>query len=63
MGPYVFVFGTTATDNSGNIVGIGDPYTVYSDYKKHSKSLLAVAVYASLIDVVRTRVYVTDIII
>jgi hypothetical protein len=40
-GTLCFCFGTTATDNSGNIVGIGggDQYTVYSDYKKHSKSL------------------------
>lgn len=26
VGPYVYVSGTTATDKSGNVVGIGNPY-------------------------------------
>jgi enamine deaminase RidA (YjgF/YER057c/UK114 family) len=26
VGPHVWIAGTTATDASGNVVGIGDPY-------------------------------------
>ncbi|MDQ4062651.1 MAG: Rid family hydrolase [Actinomycetota bacterium] len=26
VGPYVYVSGTTATDESGGVVGAGDPY-------------------------------------
>lgn len=59
-GPFVFVSGTTATDDSGAIVGVDDPYMqtiqIISNLEKALKEL-----GASLEDVVRTRIYVKDI--
>ena len=39
LGPYVYVSGRTATDKSGNIVGIGNPYTQSFQIIKKSKQL------------------------
>ena len=39
VGPYVYVSGTTATDKSGNLVGIGNPYTQSIQIIKISKQL------------------------
>jgi enamine deaminase RidA (YjgF/YER057c/UK114 family) len=62
VGPYVCVSGTTATDKSGNVVGIGDPYQQTVQIIKNIQTALqAVAANASLKDVVRIRIYVTDI--
>lgn len=60
VGPHVYVAGTTATDESGVIVGPGDPYaqTMHILRKVQGALMLAGAV---LEDVVRTRMYVTDI--
>ena len=60
VGNVVYVAGTTATDASGAIVGIGDPYAQTRQVIANIDAALQRA-GASLADVVRTRIYVTDI--
>jgi enamine deaminase RidA (YjgF/YER057c/UK114 family) len=60
LGPFVFVSGTTAVDESGNLVGPGDPYAQASFiFKKIEKALTEVG--ASLQDVVRTRMFLINV--
>ena len=60
IGNVIEVSGTTAVDEHGNVIGLDDPYeqTKFA-IAKIEKALMAAG--ATLQDVVRTRMFVTDI--
>jgi enamine deaminase RidA (YjgF/YER057c/UK114 family) len=60
VGSHINVAGTTAIDANGQIVGIGDPYQQTIQILTIIKKALE-ETGASINDVVRTRMYVTDI--
>ena len=60
VGPFVRVSGTTATDEAGEVMGVGDPRAQMVRTLENVRQALE-GVGASLADVIRTRMYVTDI--
>jgi reactive intermediate/imine deaminase len=60
MGDMIFVTGTTATDEQGELVGVGDVYAQTKQVLANIARVLGRA-GASMKDVVRTRIFVTDI--
>jgi enamine deaminase RidA (YjgF/YER057c/UK114 family) len=60
VGQLVFVSGTTATDEGGAVVGVGDPYAQTIQALRNVEAALARA-GSKLTDVVRIRLFVTNI--
>ncbi|WP_135533435.1 RidA family protein [Halostella pelagica] len=59
-GNEIHVSGTTATDDAGDLVGIGDPYAQTAQALSNVERALE-RLDATCADVVRTRLFVTDV--
>lgn len=59
VGPYIHVAGTTAVNSQGELIGGDDPYAQTAYILKKIETALQQA-GAELTDVVRTRIFVTD---
>lgn len=60
VGPFVYIAGTSASDTEGRVLAPGDPYgQAVAIFRKIADALAAAD--ASLEDVVRTRMYLTNI--
>jgi|SRR5579872_108187 len=60
VGPFVYVSGTGPIDKAGKVIGVGDPYKQAVHVLQTIEHALTQA-GADLKDVVRTRIYVTNI--
>ena len=60
LGSHVYVSGTTATDEEGELIGEADPHDQTAKALENIEKALQ-KVNAEMSDVVRTRMYVTDI--
>jgi len=60
VGPHIYVSGTTASDETGATIAPGDAYT-QAAYILNKIEAALTQLGASLSDVVRTRMFVTDI--
>lgn len=60
IGPHLYVSGTTATDATGRIVGVGDPYAQTVQALRNIETVVRQA-GGELANVVRTRIYAVDI--
>lgn len=60
VGPFVYVSGTTAVDEKGRLIGLGDPARQTEQALANIERALTDA-GARLSDVVRTRIFVTNI--
>jgi enamine deaminase RidA (YjgF/YER057c/UK114 family) len=60
IGPHVFVSGTTASNRDGSTVAVGDPYG-QAIFILRKIELALTELGAKISDVVRTRMFVTDI--
>ncbi|MBK7106749.1 MAG: RidA family protein [Ignavibacteriae bacterium] len=60
IGQNIYISGTTATDENGKIVGIDDPYLQTIKCIKNIENAL-LKIGANLTNIVRTRIFVTNI--
>jgi enamine deaminase RidA (YjgF/YER057c/UK114 family) len=60
VGSHLYISGTTATNDAGEIVGLNDGYQQAAQCIRNIESVLTLA-GATLASVVRTRMFVTDI--